>query len=61
MDKEIKLKLALKNNSSLCTKIIELTELNEFYKEKIETLKKRNRYLERKNTELTKELSNEDT
>lgn len=61
MDKEKKLKLALKNNSSLCTKIIELTELNEFYKEKIETLKKRNRYLERKNTELTKELSNQDT
>lgn len=61
MNKEKELKLALKNNSSLCAKIIELTEANEYLFEKLEIMKKRNRYLERKNTELTKMIKKQDT
>ena len=54
MNKERELRLALKENSKLCNKIIELTETNEYLFEQLEIIKKRNRYLERKNTELTK-------
>lgn len=46
----------LKENSKLCSQIIELQENNDFLMEELEKYKKRNRYLERKNTELTKEL-----
>lgn len=46
----------LKENSKLCSQIIELTENNEFLMKKNEMLIKRIRYLERKNTELTKQL-----
>lgn len=61
MNKEKELRLALKENSNLCNKIIELTETNEYLFEKLETMKKRNRYLERKNTELTKMIKKQDT
>ena len=53
MQREKKL---LKENSELCFKIIELEENIEFLTERLEIIKKRIRYLERKNTELTKEL-----
>lgn len=54
MEKELK-KLK-KENSELCSKVIELEENIEFLSEKLQKYKIRNRYLERKNTELTKEL-----
>ena len=53
MQREKKL---LKENSELCSKVIELEENIEFLSERLEILKKRIRDLERKNTELTKEL-----
>lgn len=53
MQREKKL---LKENSELCSKVIELEENIEFLSEKLQKYKIRNRYLERKNTELTKEL-----
>lgn len=53
MQREKKL---LKENSELCSKVIELEENIEFLFEKLQKYKIRNRYLERKNTELTKEL-----
>ena len=46
----------LKENSKLCSKVIELEENIEFLTERLEIFKKKIRYLERKNTELTKEL-----
>lgn len=54
MEKELK-KLK-KENSELCSKVIELEENIEFLSEELQKYKIRNRYLERKNTELTKEL-----
>lgn len=45
-----------KVNTELCSKLIESEENNDFLMERIAVLKKRIRYLERKNTELTKEL-----
>ena len=53
MQREKKL---LKENSELCSKVIELEENIEFLTERLEIFKKRIRYLERKNTELRKEL-----
>ena len=53
MQREKKL---LKENSELCSKVIELEENIEFLSGKLQKYKIRNRYLERKNTELTKEL-----
>ena len=61
MNKERELRLALKENYNLCNKIIELTEANEYLFEQLEIIKKRNRYLERKNTELTKMLKTQDS
>ena len=53
MQREKKL---LKENSELCSKVLELEENIEFLSGKLQKYKIRNRYLERKNTELTKEL-----
>ena len=45
-----------KQNEKLCKDHIKLHEIIDFYEEEIDKYKKRNRYLERKNTELTKAL-----
>jgi predicted RNase H-like nuclease (RuvC/YqgF family) len=54
MEKELK-KLK-KENSELCSELIETKENIEFLTERMGSFKKRIRYLERKNTELRKML-----
>lgn len=48
-------------NERLCRESIELHEAIDFYHNELEVYKKRNKYLERKNTELTKALKEKES